>query len=265
MIDLEKEMIPLTIPQLASLKSWFLPDRPGPLIGLHVIQTRHGHAWADRWPDPRAVLTVTASNYSLTGDPDALISDSLRPHISGFVEAPPEFLPLLQATFPKLVVWDRVIYQLKGEPRFKSPSEFVLRRLEAGDATHLGALSAESNWISKTWGGGQKSAENMAKSGYAWGAFADGKLASVVNTFFVGEQYEDLGVVTEPEYRGRGLSVACSGAMCADIIQRRRIPSWTTSPDNIASMRVAEKLGFTLQRRDVLYVVGITPPKPASS
>jgi RimJ/RimL family protein N-acetyltransferase len=29
-----------------------------------------------------------------------------------------------------------------------------------------------------------------------------------------------------------------------------------TSPDNLASIRVAEKLGFTLQRTDALYVVG---------
>ncbi|HLF90642.1 MAG TPA: GNAT family N-acetyltransferase [Anaerolineales bacterium] len=255
-------MIPLTHAQLTTLKPRFLPDRPGPLIGLHVIHTGHGHAWADCWPDdPRAILTETAGNYSLTGDPNALTSDSLRPHISGFVEAPETFLPLLWETFPDLVVWDRVIYQLDSEPRFAAPPGFVIRRLEADDVPHLARLSTESNWITKTWNG----VENMAKSGYAWGAFAEGKLVSVANTFFVGEQYEDLGVVTEPESRGRGLNAACAGAMCTDIIGRGRIPSWSTSPDNLASMRVAEKLGFKLERRDVLYVAGIHVPKPPSS
>ena len=256
-----RDVITLTLTQLTTLKPRFLPDRPGPLIGLHVIHTGHGHAWTDRWPDPRAILTETAGNYSLTGDPDSLTPDSLQPRISGFVEAPETFVPLLRDTFPNLVVWDRVIYRLDCEPQFATSSGFVIRRLGAEDAGPLAGLSAESNWVYKTWYG----AENMAKSGYAWGAFADGKLVSVANTFFVGEQYEDLGAVTEPEYRGRGLNTACAGAMCTDTIQRGRIPSWTTSPDNIASMRVAEKLGFKLVRRDVLYVVGINVPNPPSS
>lgn len=70
-------------------------------------------------------------------------------------------------------------------------------------------------------------------------------------------------MVTEPEFRGLGLSVACAGALCEEIRARGRIPSWTTSPDNLASKRVAEKLGFTWQRNDYLYVVGIDVPEPA--
>jgi predicted GNAT family acetyltransferase len=79
----------------------------------------------------------------------------------------------------------------------------------------------------------------------------------------MGERYEDLGVVTEPEFRGRGLSVACAGALCEDIQSRGHWPSWTTSPDNTASIRVAEKLGFSLQRRDILYAIGVPIPEPA--
>ncbi|MGH2524013.1 MAG: GNAT family N-acetyltransferase, partial [Anaerolineales bacterium] len=56
---------------------------------------------------------------------------------------------------------------------------------------------------------------------------------------------------------------ACAGELCNDILDRGRRPSWSTSPDNLASLRVAEKLGFQLQRRDCLYVVGITIPEPS--
>ena len=96
----------------------------------------------------------------------------------------------------------------------------------------------------------------MAASGYAWGAFSDGRLASVACTFFLGERYEDIGVVTEEEFRGMGLSVACAGALCGDIINRGHRPSWTTWADNQASIRVAEKLGFTLNRRTIHYLIG---------
>ena len=61
------------------------------------------------------------------------------------------------------------------------------------------------------------------------------------------------GVATEPGSRGQGLSTACAGAVCQDVRDRGRIPSWTTSPDNTASLRVAAKLGFTVR-----------PPRPAA-
>ena len=65
---------------------------------------------------------------------------------------------------------------------------------------------------------------------------------------------------SEREFRGRGLSTACASALCGDIIARGHTPSWSTSTDNVASIRVAEKLGFTLQRHDLLYLVGVPFP-----
>jgi predicted GNAT family acetyltransferase len=102
----------------------------------------------------------------------------------------------------------------------------------------------------------------LAASGFAWGAFVAGQLAAVACPFFVGERYEDIGVVTEPKFRGLGLSTACAHALCGDIRARERQPSWSTSPDNTASLRVAEKLGFAVQRYDLLYVVGVRIPEP---
>ena len=253
-------MFQLTPDQTATLKDWFLPDRPGPLVGLHVIRTGNGACFVDRWPDPRAVAVETAGNYSLAGDPDALNPADLQCRISGFVEAPEQFVPLLRATFSGLRVWDRVILDLRGRPHFARQRGSLVRRLAPTDTHHLWGLGPEAAWIAKTWGG----PPGLASSGCAWGAFAeDGRLVSVACTFFVGESYEDIGVVTEPEFRGQGLALACAGALCEDVRDRKRRPSWTTSPDNIASLRVAEKLGFSVRRRDCLYVVGIPIPEPA--
>jgi RimJ/RimL family protein N-acetyltransferase len=129
------------------------------------------------------------------------------------------------------------------------------------DTYHLWGLSPAADWIAKTWGG----PAGLAAGGYAWGAFADRRLVSVACTFFVGDQYEEIGVVTEPAFRGQGLSAACAGALCGDILARGRRSSWTTSPDNAASLRVAAKLGFTVQRHDRLFVVGARIPVPARS
>lgn len=252
-------MLQLTPDQMRILRDWFVPDRPGPMVGLHVLQTGNGACFVDRWPSPRVALADSAGNFSLVGDLDALNAEDLKNRIIGFVEAPERFVPLLRTAFPGMNVWDRMIFELNAAPKLSIPAEQVIRRLVPADVFHLWGLSPEINWICNTWGG----PAGLAASGRAWGAFADDRLVSVACTFYVGERYEDIGVVTEKESRGLGLSVACAGKLCEDIQSRGRRPSWTTSPDNTASQRVAEKLGFSLQRRDFLYVIGAPIPKPA--
>jgi|GEM_PF-4232831 len=137
----------------------------------------------------------------------------------------------------------------------------LIRRLEPGDTQQLQHLGVETVWISKTWGG----PAGPAASGFGWDAFVADKLAAVACTFFLGETYEEIGVATEPEFRGLGLSPTCVRVLCGDIQARGHQPGWTTSPDNQAGIRVAEKLGLTLQRHDRLYAVGMAIPAPARS
>ena len=252
-------MIQITPDQTAKLKDWFVPEQPGAsLVGLHVIQTGHGACFVDRWPEPLTVLADAGGSYALLGDPDVIEPADLRSRVAGFLEAPEPFGPLLRESFPELAMWDRVNLELSHSPRLPSPRASEVRRLRPKDGRDLRDLSPDSAWIWKTW----DEPSRLAESGHAWGAFAEGRLVSVACTFFVGERYEEMGVVTEPEYRGMGLSTACAGALCADVQDRGRTPSWTTSPDNEASLRVALKLGFEVQRHSRLYVIGMPIPEP---
>jgi len=250
----------LTPQQYPALREWFLPEQPGlGLVGLHILNTGNGACFVDRWPKPCVVLANTAGNYFLAGDPAALTMADLQEQVTGFVQTSTQFESLFRAAFPTVTVWDRVIAKLTNRPRVPAAGAALVRRLEAGDAYLLWGVNPEMNWIWKTWG----SPAALAASEYAWGAFIDGRLVSIACTFFVGDQYEEIGVVTDPAFRGLGLSAACAGALCQDIQARGRRPSWSTPPDNIASLRVAEKLGFTVTSRGFLYVVGITAPIPA--
>jgi len=254
-------LVPLTREQLATLRHWFRPERPGPLVAQHLLATGNGSCLADRWPDPRALVVQTGGNYTLAGDPGALDPGDLRDRVAGFVEAPAPFEPLLLAAFGEVAEWERVIFTLEGPARPVPPpgAGHLVRRLGAGDGGALASLGEETSWIANTWGG----PAGLAASGVGWGAFAGPRLVAVACPFFVGEAYEDLGVATEPGFRGLGLSTACAGGVAADVRRRGRTPTWTTSPDNTASLRVAAKLGFGLHRRDRLLVVGIPVPQPA--
>lgn len=246
-------MIELAAAQRETLRAWFKPERPGPLIGLHLLNTQHGRFFVDGWPGPRAVLAEAADNFALRGDPHRLALDELQGVVRGFVEAEAAWLPRLRAIDPDLIEWPRVVYALDAPRRVRRPRRAQVRLLKVSDTAALAGLSPETAWVCKTWGG----AAGMAASGRAWGAWRDGRLASVACVFFQGDEYEDLGVATEPADRGLGLSTACAARLCVDILRRGRRPSWNTSLDNPASQRVAEKLGFQRVREDCLYVVAM--------
>lgn len=247
-------MLALPRAQYEQLRPWFEPERPGPLVWPHVVRTGYGRCLVDRWPDPRTVLAEVGGNISLRGDP-AHLSDPAEP-IAGFIDAPESFLPVLRDLDPDLHQWDRLIFELPGAARRPPPPVADVRRLTAADFGALTGLDEDSRWIAGTFGG----PTGLAASELAWGAFDDGRLVSVAVPFYLGEHYEDVGVVTEPEFRRRGLSTACAAAVVTDILARERRPSWSTSPDNHASLGVAARLGFRLVREDVLYVVRTSLP-----
>lgn len=242
-------MLELHGPDAAALRPWFTPERPGPLVHAHIVATGHGRCRVDRWPAPRVAVAELPDNLALRGDPRGLDPAGLG-DLAGFVEAPPSFLPVLRALDPDVATWDRIIAELPDDaPAVRAVAP--VRRLGPADATALLALDPSIAWIAETWAG----PAGLAASGHAWATFDGDRPVSVAVSFFVGEAYEDIGVVTDPAYRGRGLSTACAAALVADLRSRGRRPTWTTSPDNAASRAVADRLGFTRVRDDVLYAV----------
>lgn len=114
------------------------------------------------------------------------------------------------------------------------------------------ALPADLAWLARSYDG----PDSFVRSGRAIGAFVDGQMAATACVFFQGERYDEVGIATLPAFRGGGLATACAVTLCEDIRARGRVPCWSTSEDNLASLRVAQKVGFRPASRGVLYVTG---------
>lgn len=245
-----------------ALRGRLLPDRPGPLIGLHMLATGVGEWWVDRFPSPRVSMMFIGGNLAFFGQAEAidprrlseLIERQLRTWDRVFIEASGSFERQVTAALGPLQVWPRVILQLDGAPVHVSeaPPGTVVRRIESGDADVVASLSKDIQWIGDTFGG----AQGLARSALAWGAFVDGQLASVAVPAFIGDTFEDIGIATEEKFRGHGLSPMCAAKVVDDIRHRGRRGSWSTTPTNAASLRVAHKLGYRKQRNDFLLVAG---------
>jgi len=241
-------------------------ERSCALLAAHTLATGAGAFYVDRWPDPRATACFSGGNLLLYGEASGVASGELGGVIATlreewdhvFIQAPDAFAGRLREEVRELQGWPRIMFTGTGPggaapaPDWPAPRGARVARLTPTDLADLEALSDDIEWIADTHGG----PEGLARSGLAVGLWAGGRLVSVAATFFVGKRYEELGVVTEAQFRGRGASPCCSAALIRDIRQRRRIPCWSTTPANLASQRVAEKLGLRREREELHYVAG---------
>ena len=86
--------------------------------------------------------------------------------------------------------------------------------------------------------------EIVLSEGFVAGAVVDDRLVSVAHTNAITERYADIGVFTHEEHRNRGYSTAATAIVAAAIQRSGRTPVWSCGEDNLASLRVAAKVGF---------------------
>lgn len=88
------------------------------------------------------------------------------------------------------------------------------------------------------------------------GVFDNGMLVSCTDTPdmpYLSDKVQEIGINTLREYRGRGYAAAACSLCAENIIANGKCPQWSCAYDNIASARLAEKIGF-VQFADVVTV-----------
>ena len=128
----------------------------------------------------------------------------------------------------------------------------TVRILILSDVDRLAQAPAEVR------GNGYRTHTAMLTEGIAAGAVVDDKIVAIAHTYAETDLHTDIGVSTLKAWRGNGFSTAAASLVAQEIQAKGKVPAWSCGEDNFASLRVAEKLGFTEVGRRT-YVIPISP------
>ena len=137
------------------------------------------------------------------------------------------------------------------EPVQCYPNEAV-RLLTLEDVDRLARAPTEVH------GNGYKTHAAMLTEGIAAGAVVDGNIVAIAHTYAETDLHADIGVSTVEQWRKKGFATAAASLVAQEIQARGKVPAWSCGEDNLASLRVAEKLGFT-EIGQRTYVIPVAP------
>ncbi len=116
-----------------------------------------------------------------------------------------------------------------------------VRRLTEDDSSAF--ESAAPGWSLRSWG----DYGALIARGAAFGVPIPGGFASLAWTYESDLEHDKIGVATRPRFLKLGLGGAAASALVVHIVrERRKSPLWVTSPENAASIALADSLGFSI-------------------
>jgi RimJ/RimL family protein N-acetyltransferase len=97
--------------------------------------------------------------------------------------------------------------------------------------------------------------EALLSEGIVACAMRGNRIISVAHTGSRTRHYSDIGVYTLKEFRGQGLATSAASLVAKMVHADRQVPVWSAGGHNTASLRVAQKMGFSEVSRSTNVIV----------
>ena len=232
-----------------------IDETPETVIPLHLLTQGTCKAYAVG--DPASSDAVVVQSNSLRAEPFGIGADAdglwaLLRHLDDWtcVDVSPDVAPRLgalirEATGERVCYYGDIYHTLTGPaPAIDQPA---VRALTWDDA----ALLEAAGMSGASFRGGLRT---LLEEGAVAGAVVDGRIVGTAHTAALTPRYADIGVAVDEEWRGRGLATAAASIVARRTQAAGRVPVWSCGEDNMASLRVALKLGFEEVSR-LTYVI----------
>jgi len=244
-----------------------LVESPETVIWIHLLARDYCTVYmsGNQCPRSAAILQSKALPTEPAGfgsDVNALWQELI--HVEGWqcilVDKDVAF-PLGEIISSKLKTPVRFLDDIYHIPRgrilpFKNES---VRWLKLDDLTLLESLPREAQPIG-FWGDLRIS----LIEGLVAGAIAQGKVVASSFVAARGERYVDIGIYVLENHKRRGLATAAASLVARSLQGNGLIPVWSCGSDNIASLKLARKLGFGEVSRRTYVVIEKYPANVSS-
>ena len=141
------------------------------------------------------------------------------------------------------------VYHILSRPA-ASFQNLAVRQLTLDDCQLLESAAEEVQ------GSGFGNPRGLLSHGIAACATVSDRIVAIAHTHAQADRHADIGAFTAAEWRGSGFATAAASIVAQRVQENGRMPVWSAGEDNIASLRVAQKLGFTEVSRRT-YVIKI--------
>jgi predicted GNAT family acetyltransferase len=237
--------LPKTSDDFDVLALW-LGDAPGTTIPLHALRTRRCDVWlVGPARGPRAMVLLDDRT---PGEPwvfgvDAESAVQLLAGVPQWkcVSVGTDFAHAVAAALARMSgrevarYGDLYFEQREAHPVVPHP---WVRAMTMADAPLLAAAERDVRPEKP------EHAERLLREGVCVAAVTDGRIVAQTHSYYITPRHADIGAATTAAFRRQGLGTACGSLLCARLHAIGRIPIWSTGKDNLASQRVATKLGF---------------------
>lgn len=118
------------------------------------------------------------------------------------------------------------------------PKEFILKRID--ETTIQYSTEFNHSYYEEYWG----SVANFLANGFGYCVLHNERVVSECTSIFVGDAIAEVDIATHKEYRGNGLAFITAKAFIHHCLKNNFIPRWDCDVNNLASIKLAKKLGF---------------------
>lgn len=260
MVELEQDDFEKVLPLYQAGAECF------PLILAVIRQKQRGWVFVDNRDDPVSAMVITKFGFmQIFGVEYAQQFDA---DIADFFAKQSADLPSYLLCYSPPPRWQRRMNMLvpdrvrrRERMRFvfhEASADYLGNSIEGPSGFELTIL--DENLIQKTdhfkldigsrfWA----SAEDFLANGLGVCLMKDGQIAAVCYSACIVDGLAEIDIVTREEYRGRGLAATTARYFIQECMRRGITPTWDCFVSNIASMKLAQKLGFTRSNSYFFY------------
>jgi RimJ/RimL family protein N-acetyltransferase len=237
-----------------------------PLISAVIQKTQHGQVFVDQPETPNSAMVVTRFGFTF------FLGSSRR---EGFNEGIAELFAGQDRLTPTYLLWysppanwqarldsagldfvkrrERVRFDFRmeqatwlSEPLVPEPG-LGFENLTAALLPKIEKFGVQLD--SRFW----SSAEDFVENGLGVCLMKEDEVVSLCYAATVVDGLAEVDVVTDPEFRGRGLASVTTRRFIKECVDRGIEPTWDCFTYNVGSMKLASKLGFRPARNYQFY------------